>query len=110
MNLATIVSTLEDAHAKVVLGGITLPPNYGSEYIAKFNAMYSNQAAKFRVPLLPFMLKDVYGVAGDMQEDGIHATAQGNRQVAKNFLPVLLPLLHKGPAARHENGAHPGHS
>jgi acyl-CoA thioesterase-1 len=95
MNLATIISTLQDARAKVVLGGITLPPNYGSEYIAKFNAMYERQAKIHHVPLLPFMLKDVYGVPGDMQDDGMHATAKGNQQVAKNFLPLLFPLLHK---------------
>jgi acyl-CoA thioesterase-1 len=97
MNLETIISTLQDAHAKVILGGITLPPNYGSDYIAKFDAMYQKQSRTHHVPLLPFMLKDVYGVPGDMQADGIHGTAKGNEQVAKNFLPLLLPLLHKSP-------------
>lgn len=94
-NLATIISTLQNEHAEVILGGITLPPNYGSEYIAKFNAMYEKQAHAHHVPLLPFMLKDAYGVPGDMQNDGTHATAKGNQQVARNFLPLLLPLLHK---------------
>jgi hypothetical protein len=28
-----------------------------------------------------------------MQADGIHATAQGNAQVAKNLLPLIVPLL-----------------
>ncbi len=95
MNLATIISTLQDAHIRVVLGGITLPPNYGSEYIARFNAMYSKLAETYHLPLLPFMLRDVYGRPGGMQGDGIHATAKGNKQVAENFLPLLLPLLHK---------------
>lgn len=95
MNLNTIVSTLQNAQAKVILGGITLPPNYGPAYISKFDAIYKNASQQYRVPLLPFMLKDVYGVPGDIQGDGIHATAKGNEQVAKNFLPLLLPLLHK---------------
>jgi acyl-CoA thioesterase-1 len=94
-NLRTIITQLQAAKTKVILGGITLPPNYGSAYIARFNAMYRQLAKDFHVPLLPFMLKDVYGVPGDMQADGIHATAQGNRQVARNFLPYLLPLLHR---------------
>ncbi|MGC1781282.1 MAG: arylesterase [Acidobacteriaceae bacterium] len=97
MNLRTMIATLQDAHVKVILGGITLPPNYGGDYIAKFDAIYRKQSHAYHVPLLPFMLKDVYGVPGDMQADGIHATAKGNEQVAKNFLPLLLPLLHKGP-------------
>lgn len=99
-NLRTMLTQLQAANAKVVLGGITLPPNYGAEYITKFNAMYRQLAKEFHVPLLPFMLKDVYGVPGDMQADGIHATAQGNRQVAKNFLPYLLPVLHRTAGPR----------
>ncbi len=95
MNLETIIDALQDAHAKVILGGITLPPNYGSKYIARFNAMYREQARAYHVPLLPFMLKGAYGVPGSMQSDGIHATAQGNQVVAKNFLPLLLPMLQK---------------
>ena len=95
MNLETIIDALQNAHAKVILGGITLPPNYGSKYIAQFNAMYREQARAYHVPLLPFMLKGAYGVPGSMQSDGIHATAQGNQVVAKNFLPLLLPMLQK---------------
>jgi len=94
-NLETIVQTLQQAHVKVILGGITLPPNYGVDYIAQFNATYQMLAQKYRVPLLPFLLKGVYGVPGSMQADGIHATSQGNRQVARNLLPLLTRLLHK---------------
>jgi acyl-CoA thioesterase I len=94
-NLEQIVSTLQKSGVKVVLGGITLPPNYGADYILQFNKNYVVLAAKYHVPLLPFLLKDVYGVPGSMQADGIHATAQGNEQVAKNLLPLVLPLLKK---------------
>lgn len=94
-NLNTIISTLQDAHAKIILGGITLPPNYGHTYISKFDAIYRKASKKYSVPLLPFMLKGAYGVPGDIQSDGIHPTAKGNVQVAKNFLPLLLPMLKK---------------
>ena len=94
-NLDQIVSTLMRSGARVVLGGITLPPNYGSDYILQFNKSYVLLAAKYHVPLLPFLLQGVYGVPDSMQLDGIHATAQGNAQVAKNLLPLLIPLLKK---------------
>jgi acyl-CoA thioesterase I len=94
-NLDQIVSALQRAGIKVVLGGITLPPNYGPDYIREFNQTYATIARQHHAPLLPFLLKDVYGVPGSMQPDGIHATAQGNRQVARNLLPLLTPLLHK---------------
>ena len=106
MNLSAIISAMQDAHAKVILGGITLPPNYGSDYIAKFNAIYVKESKAYNVPLLPFMLKDVYGVPGSMQDDGIHPTAQGCKQVAKNFLPLLLPMLHKPAHDRTTPHAH----
>jgi acyl-CoA thioesterase I len=94
-NLDRIVSTLLDGGAKVVLGGITLPPNYGPDYIRQFNQTYALLAAKYHVPMLPFLLKNVYGVPGGMQPDGIHATDQGNAQVAKNLLPLIVPALKK---------------
>jgi acyl-CoA thioesterase-1 len=94
-NLDHIVSTLQQSGAKVVLGGITLPPNYGADYIRQFNQTYALLAAKYHVPMLPFLLKNVYGVEGSMQTDGIHATDQGNAQVAKNLLPLVEPLLRK---------------
>jgi acyl-CoA thioesterase-1 len=94
-NLDHIISTLERAGTKVVLGGITLPPNYGADYIRQFNETYALLATQYHVPLLPFLLQGVYGAAGSMQADGLHATAQGNQQVARNLLPLITPLLHK---------------
>ena len=64
-NLDRIVSTLLHSGTKVVLGGITLPPNYGPDYIRQFNQTYSLLAAKYHVPLLPFLLQDVFGVEGE---------------------------------------------
>jgi acyl-CoA thioesterase I len=94
-NLDQIVSTLQRAGIKVVLGGITLPPNYGADYIRQFNQTYALLARQYHVPLLPFLLQGVYGTEGSMQPDGIHATAQGNRKVAENLLPLITPLLHR---------------
>jgi acyl-CoA thioesterase I len=94
-NLDQIVSTLTASGAKVVLGGITLPPNYGPDYIKQFNETYALLVKKFHAPLLPFLLIKVYGTPGSMQADGIHATAQGNQQVARNLLPLVTPLLEK---------------
>jgi acyl-CoA thioesterase-1 len=94
-NLDQIVATLLHSGAKVVLGGITLPPNYGPDYIREFNQTYALLAAKYHVPMLPFLLQGVWGVPGSMQADGIHATDQGNAQVARNLLPLVVPLLKK---------------
>jgi acyl-CoA thioesterase-1 len=94
-NLDHIVDTLKAGGAKVVVAGITLPPNYGPDYIRQFNETYVLLAKKYDVPMLPFLLKNVYGITGMMQADNTHATAAGNKIVAENILPLVLPLLKK---------------
>ena len=94
-NLDKIVSTLQASGTKVVLAGISLPPDYGPDYIRQFDETYTLLAKKYHVPLLPFLLKGVYGVDGMMQPDRTHATAQGNQVVAQNILPLIAPLLKK---------------
>lgn len=94
-NLDIMVGRIKATGARVAIAGITLPPQYGGEYIRSFNAMFPAVASKYHVPLLPFVLQDVYGVPGDIQDDGVHATAQGNRQVAVNVEKLVLPLLKK---------------
>jgi acyl-CoA thioesterase I len=94
-NLDKIVGTLKAAGIKVALAGITLPPDYGEDYIRQFNETYNLIAKKYHVPMLPFLLKDVYGVPGMMQRDNTHATAKGNEIVARNVIPLVVPLLKK---------------
>ncbi len=94
-NLSSIIAQLQKGGAQVVLAGITLPPDYGPDYIQSFDAMYPALARLYHVRLLPFLLQKVYGVPGDMQGDGIHPTAQGDRQVARNVETLLRPLLRR---------------
>ena len=94
-NLDTIVSTLQKAGIKVALAGITLPPDYGPDYIQQFTQTYTVLAQKYHVPLLPFLLNHVYGVPGMMQRDQTHATARGNQIVAQNVVALVTPLLKK---------------
>jgi len=74
------------------------PPNYGREYIVSFHKVYPALAAEYHVPLVPFLLQGVAGVAGLNQPDGIHPTAAGARIVADNVLAVIEPLLRSAAA------------
>jgi acyl-CoA thioesterase I len=91
-NLDRIVAGLKESGAKVLLAGMTLPPNYGPEYIAAFQRIYSDLAAKYKVALIPFLLEGVAGTSR-MQRDGLHPTADGNRLVAATVMRYLQPLL-----------------
>jgi len=94
-NLSSMIDQLQHNGATVALAGITLPPDYGKDYIGKLNAMYPALAKQYHLRLLPFLLQDVYGIPGDMQDDATHATAQGNKQVAINVERLIAPLLKK---------------
>lgn len=94
-NLDTILAKLKASGTQVVIAGITLPPNYGAAYIKQFDATYTLLAKKYDLPLMPFLLKDVYNVPGMMQADETHATAGGNKIVADDVLELIKPLMKK---------------
>jgi acyl-CoA thioesterase I len=92
-NLDQIIQMLQRAGSKVVLAGMTLPPNYGPDYIRGFEQIYVELAAKYKVARIPFLLEGVAIHPELMQRDGIHPTAQGNQLVAKTVMRYLKPLL-----------------
>jgi len=92
-NLDQIVTGLQGAGARVVLAGMTLPPNYGPDYIRPFEKIFTGLAQKHKLTLIPFLLAGVGGNRALMQRDGLHPTAEGNRQVAANVMRVVEPLL-----------------
>jgi len=95
-NLEGILAGLKDSSAQVLLAGMTLPPNYGPDYIASFQRVYSDLAAKYKVALIPFLLEGVAGTSR-MQRDGLHPTADGNRLVAATVMRYVQPLLGEKP-------------
>jgi acyl-CoA thioesterase-1 len=94
-NLDSVLTTLQAAHIRILLVGITLPPNYGADYIQSFNAVFRDAAAKHHLPLMPMLYDGVYSVPGTIQGDGIHPTVKGSQLIAEHMVPHLLPLLQK---------------
>jgi acyl-CoA thioesterase-1 len=94
-NLDRIISALQGAGVKVALAGITLPPQYGPDYVKQINDTFTLAAGKFKVPLLPFLLIHAYNVPGAIQDDKTHATAKGNAIVAEDVFALIKPMLKK---------------
>jgi acyl-CoA thioesterase-1 len=94
-NLDTVLTALQAANVRVLLVGITLPPNYGADYIQQFNAVFHDAAEKHRVPLMPMLYDGIYKIPGTIQEDGIHPTAKGSELIAEHLMPFLKQLLTK---------------
>jgi acyl-CoA thioesterase I len=92
-NLERIIQQLQQASVTVVLAGMKIPPNYGQEYTAGFEALYHNLAKQYRLTLIPFFLDGVGGSSSLNQADGIHPTGEGYRIIVEKVFPILEPLL-----------------
>ena len=88
---------LRNSGAAVILAGMTLPPNYGPEYIQGFEQIYRDLAAKYKLVRIPFLLEGVATDRSLMQRDGLHPTGQGNEKVAGTVMKYVRPVLAESP-------------
>ena len=89
-----MIETFQKSGARVVLAGMSLPPNYGADYIKDFEKIYKELAAQYKLTFIPFLLSDI--VTPDLryfQRDGIHPTAAGAEIVSGTVLRAVKPLL-----------------
>jgi acyl-CoA thioesterase-1 len=91
--LSDILTRLKARGIAVLLCGMVAPPNYGSDYSARFNAIYPDLARSFGVPLYPFFLEGVAADAKLNQADGLHPTAEGVDVIVGNILPTVQAFL-----------------
>ena len=92
-NLTTIIERAQARKVRVILAGMEAPPNFGQSYTDGFRRVYTDLAAQYKVPLIPFLLQGVAGIERLNQRDGIHPTAEGARTVADTVWTVLRPML-----------------
>jgi len=93
-NLEEMIEAFQKGGAQVILAGMTLPRNYGADYIGAFEKVYPTLATKHKVTLIPFLLE---GAAGnpELNIDEIHPNEAGYRIVTANVLKYLEPMLKK---------------
>jgi len=94
-NLQSIIDAVKARYpkAKLVMLGMQIPPSMGTQYTYSFKAIFPELAAKNKMALVPFLLKDVAGISSLNQKDGIHPTAEGAKIVADNVWQVLQDVL-----------------
>ena len=91
-NLTWMVQTAQKSGAKVLLVGMQVPPNYGTDYANRFAATFTTVAKARKVGVVPFFLK---GVADGpdptrlFQPDRIHPRAEAHPQMLANVWPEL---------------------
>jgi acyl-CoA thioesterase-1 len=92
-NISNAISTFQKNKVKVFLLGIRMPPNYGADYTAKFDGVFKTIAAKFNIPLMPFLLEKVAGDKKLNQADGIHPNEKGHQIMAETVFKFLQKNL-----------------
>jgi acyl-CoA thioesterase-1 len=78
---------------QVIIAGMRLPPNFGADYTDRFERIFPALAEINHAQLVPFLLKDVGGIPGLNQQDGMHPTAEGQRIVAETVWTALRSLI-----------------
>ena len=96
-NLRLILDRARKECTRVVLAGIQLPENYGTDYRKGFARIFPRLAKEYQIPLLPFLLEGVAMDPGLNQPDGIHPNAEGARRVADRVWAALDPVLRRRP-------------
>ncbi len=93
-NIRTAVKRLQDNGSEVILGGMQIYDNLGSDYVKSFAEIYPRVAKDMNVTLIPFFLEGVGGDPKLNQADAIHPTKEGYTIIVDdNILPILAPKL-----------------
>ena len=70
-----------------------VPTNYGPDYAGAFSAMYERVADDEGVAFVSGFMHEVGLDPNLLQPDGLHPTAEGQRRLADQLLPVLARSL-----------------
>ena len=92
-NLQAMVDASRKAGAQVLLVGMRMPPNYGPDYTARFEAVFRDLAKTNRLRLVPFMMEGFADQRHYFQADGIHPVAEAQPVILDTIWRELKPLL-----------------
>lgn len=94
-NINEIVTILKERGVVVILAGMKMIKNLGSEYTTAFEKVYPSVAEKQGVIFEPFILEGVAGKPELNLEDGIHPTAKGYSLVVEHIYPYVIKAIER---------------
>ena len=92
-NLTAMVKLAKASHARVLLVGMRMPPNYGPVYTRDFEQAFLTLAKQQKIAVLPFLLEPIAGKRDAFQADGLHPIAAMQSKLLDHIYPSLVPLL-----------------
>ena len=95
-NLRSMIRAFKGIGSRVILAGMTLPLNYGPDYIRDFESIYVELSEELDVLLTPFFTEEMLeNYERYIQPGGTHPTGDGYTVIVANILETLEPLLTK---------------
>jgi acyl-CoA thioesterase-1 len=92
-NLSAIIERAQKAGARVLVVGMKLPPNYGPDYTAAFEAAFGELAKRHKTALVPFLLEGFAEKEDLFQPDRVHPTQAAQPLIEERVWKALRPLL-----------------
>lgn len=92
-NLDQILTTLKQKGVRPILTAMVSSANHGQAYKKEFDSIYPDLAAKYQVPLVPFILEGVWGTPALLIWDGVHPNAAGVAKIVKRIAPYVEKTL-----------------
>lgn len=89
-NLESIIATIKQSGAQVILAGMRSPDSMGSTYQHKFDQIYPHLADKHGLVFMPFLLEGVALNKDHLLDDNKHPNAAGVIIIADNLYPYIL--------------------
>jgi acyl-CoA thioesterase-1 len=94
-NLSRIIEEAQRRDIRVVLVGMDALPLHGWAYSVAFHRAYEELAARYHLPLVPFVLLNVMTDPTLMQRDRVHPNEAGARAIAEIIWPYLESCLRR---------------
>lgn len=92
-NLGAIIERSQKAGARVLLVGMSMPPNYGPQYTRAFQGAFDELAKRYRTPLVPSLLEGFGEDYSLFQPDRIHPAEAAQPRMAERVWKTLQPML-----------------
>ena len=94
-NLDNIIQAAQTKNIKVILAGMLAPTTHGIEYKKNFDKIYLTLSAKYKLPLIPFLLEGVAMKPDLNQSDGIHPNKQGTLVMSATLEKSIINFVEK---------------
>lgn len=92
-NLSAILTLLAERRIPALLAGFRAEFADDPDYAEAYDALFPRLAARFGVPLWPYVLEGIWGIPDLTLWDGLHPNAAGAERMARAALPYVLDMI-----------------